>query len=217
MTHPTDQPLPLPVSADVVDLPTVARLYYGGSSTRRYRRASTLPGPGEPLMFASTAREYMRRRDAMWSAHVAAERERWAAELSRLRADNENLRSVMIAAAEEILEHWDAHCDADGYGPANLMHRLEAGIPSEYGYKAGDFARLRAEVEELRQRFRTYSFGQVVRLSDPEMKATVDAIKRRIKEEPGFGKALLQSAGILDAKGGFAEMYADAALTNRND
>lgn len=82
---------------------------------------------------------------------------------------------------------------------------------------AAELARLRAEVEELRQRFRTYSFGQVVRLSDPEMKATVDAIKRRIKEEPGFGKALLQSAGILDAKGGFAEMYADAALTNRKD
>ena len=71
------------------------------------------------------------------------------AEVERLKRENANLRSVMIAAAEEIHEHWDAHCDSDGYGPANLMRRLEAGIPSEYAYKAGDFARMRAEVERL--------------------------------------------------------------------
>lgn len=58
--------------------------------------------------------------------------------------DNAKLRTVMIAAAEEISSHWDAHCDAEGYGPANLMHRLEEGIPSEYGYTAGAFAALKA-------------------------------------------------------------------------
>jgi len=66
-----------------------------------------------------------------------------ASELRRLHVDNENLRSVMIAAAEEISAHWDAHCDDEGYGPSNLMHRLEKGLPSEYAYKAGDFERLR--------------------------------------------------------------------------
>ena len=71
-------------------------------------------------------------------------------ELERLRADGENLRTVMVAAAEEIHQHWEAHCDADGYGPANLMHRLEIGIPSQYAYKAGDFARLKEENERLR-------------------------------------------------------------------
>lgn len=84
---------------------------------------------------------------------AAAELRRLAAveaERDRLRAENENLRTVMIAAAEEIHAHWDAHCDAEGYGPANLMHRLEKGIPAEYAYKAGDFQRLRAEVEALR-------------------------------------------------------------------
>jgi hypothetical protein len=55
------------------------------------------------------------------------------------------LKSVMIAAAEEISAHWDAHCDAEGYGPSNLMHRLEQGIPSQYGYTAGRFAELIAE------------------------------------------------------------------------
>ena len=54
----------------------------------------------------------------------------------------ENLKSVMVAAAEEISKHWDAHCDEEGYGPVNLLRRLEAGIPADYGYKAGDFYRL---------------------------------------------------------------------------
>lgn len=34
-------------------IPTVARLYYTGSPQRRYRRASTLDGPGEPLVHRS--------------------------------------------------------------------------------------------------------------------------------------------------------------------
>lgn len=72
-----------------------------------------------------------------------------AVELRRLHEENENLCSVMIAAAEEIAEHWDAHCDEEGYGPANLMHRLERGIPAQYGYKAGDFAELMEANKEL--------------------------------------------------------------------
>lgn len=65
-----------------------------------------------------------------------------------LQKDIEELKTVMIAAAEEIHEHWEAHCDAEGYGPANLMRRLEQGIPSEYGYTAGAFATLKACVLE---------------------------------------------------------------------
>ena len=67
-----------------------------------------------------------------------------ATDADALRRDNNNLRTVMIAAAEEIHAHWAAHCDAEGYGPVNLMHRLEEGIPSEYGYTAGAFAALKA-------------------------------------------------------------------------
>lgn len=72
-----------------------------------------------------------------------------SAEVERLREENANLRTVMVAAAEEISTHWDAHCDDAGCGPVNLMRRLEYGIPTEYGYKAGDFERLRARVAEL--------------------------------------------------------------------
>lgn len=69
--------------------------------------------------------------------------------VTKLRKENENLRTVMIAAAEEIHAHWKAHCDADGYGPANLMIRLEAGLASEYAYKAGDFERMRNRIASL--------------------------------------------------------------------
>lgn len=68
-----------------------------------------------------------------------------------LRNKIDSLKTVMIAAAEELHKHWDAHCDAEGYGPSNLMHRLEQGIPSEYLYKAGDFERLRQENMNLRK------------------------------------------------------------------
>lgn len=78
-----------------------------------------------------------------------------ALELRRLHEENEKLRSVMVAAAEEIHEHWDAHCDEEGYGPANLMHRLERGIAAEYGYKAGDFARLASANHELLESLQT--------------------------------------------------------------
>ena len=72
-----------------------------------------------------------------------------AADIERLKADNANLRTVMLAAAEEIHAHWDAHCDAEGYGPANLMRRLEDGIPAEYGYTAGAFAAQRERITSL--------------------------------------------------------------------
>lgn len=71
-----------------------------------------------------------------------------AAEIERLRTENAHLKTVMVAAAEEIHAHWEAHCDVEGYGPANLTRRLEEGIPSEYAYTAGDFERLRKRLEE---------------------------------------------------------------------
>lgn len=63
------------------------------------------------------------------------------------------LRQVMVAAAEEIHEHWKAHCDEEGYGPANLMRRLEQGIAVCYpGYTIGAFQKLENKVEMLNRR-----------------------------------------------------------------
>jgi hypothetical protein len=67
--------------------------------------------------------------------------------IKRLAAERDAFATTMVAAAEEIHEHWDAHCDAEGYGPANLMRRLEEGIPSQYGYTAGAFAELKQRAE----------------------------------------------------------------------
>lgn len=46
------------------DLPVVARLYYTGYGSRRYKRASTRNGPGEPLTFTSVANEALQRERA---------------------------------------------------------------------------------------------------------------------------------------------------------
>lgn len=88
---------------------------------------------------------WLERGGANCQAHIDA-----AAELRRLHEENRKLKTAMVAAAEEISKHWEAHCDSEGYGPANLMHRLEEGIASEYGYTAGAFARLEAENARLR-------------------------------------------------------------------
>lgn len=71
------------------------------------------------------------------------------AEILRLRSENETLYTTMMAAAVEIHEHWDAHCDSEGYGPSNLMHRLERGIASRYGYDAKTVVDMQAKIAEL--------------------------------------------------------------------
>jgi len=73
-----------------------------------------------------------------------------AAQRDALKADIEKLRTVMFAAAVEITSHWDAHCDAEGFGPVNLVRRLENGFPSRYGYDAQTLVRVEKEVAALK-------------------------------------------------------------------
>jgi hypothetical protein len=40
-----------------------------------------------------------------------------------------------------------------------------------------------------------------LRLNDPEMKPTMDAIRKRIQADPEFSRQLLLKAGIVDAAG----------------
>ena len=56
-------------TAELGKVPAVARLYYTGVG-RRYKRASTRNGPGEPLCFVSLAEERIRQA-------VAMERAKW--------------------------------------------------------------------------------------------------------------------------------------------
>jgi hypothetical protein len=112
----------------------------------------TVPPPMPPLDGLENYLSDKLRRHEDLMRHVPEMREpielrEWLAALASMRADNANLRTVMVAAAEEIHAHWDAHCDAEGYGPASLMRRLEEGIPAEYGYTAGTFASLQARLD----------------------------------------------------------------------
>ena len=63
--------------------------------------------------------------------------------------DIANLHTVMMAAAVEITEHWGAHCDSEGYGPSNLVRRLENGYPSQYGYDADTVVRQDKRIADL--------------------------------------------------------------------
>lgn len=69
--------------------------------------------------------------------------------IAELESEIKNLHTVMMAAAVEITEHWDAHCDREGYGPANLVRRLENGYPEQYGYDAQTMVRQDKRIAEL--------------------------------------------------------------------
>ena len=115
------------------------------------------------------------------------ERYEAAAELRRLHEENARLKTVMIAAAEEIAEHWDAHCDEEGYGPANLMHRLEKGIPAQYGYKAGDFAELMEANKELLKALQIFlrDYTAVYDVGDLEMQPALHQANIAIAKHGG--------------------------------
>jgi len=62
-------------------------------------------------------------------------------------------RQTMIAAAEELSAHWQAHCDAEGYGPQNLERRLLAGIKAGYdGYSVGAWSEMKSAIKDFEQR-----------------------------------------------------------------
>jgi hypothetical protein len=68
------------------------------------------------------------------------------AALSRATAaeeENERLRSLCLDAAKEIDEHWDAHCDAEGAGPCNLVSRLRGRTGGGGGW---EYAQLKAQL-----------------------------------------------------------------------
>lgn len=83
---------------------------------------------------------------------VAEEIKKGEKENAELKQEIKILHTVMMAAAVEITEHWASHCDSEGYGPVNLVRRLENGIASEYGYDAKTLLALHEKNDELKQR-----------------------------------------------------------------
>jgi hypothetical protein len=52
-------------------------------------------------------------------------------EIASLRFEIRKLKSMCKAAADEIDSQWEHHCDKDGYGPVNLMGRLEGKMKAD--------------------------------------------------------------------------------------
>lgn len=66
-------------------------------------------------------------------------------------AEIERLRTLLVAGAEELAEHWDKHTDVEGYGPQNLLLRMEQRLKGFYpGYSPGEWKKLKDKNEQLR-------------------------------------------------------------------
>jgi len=51
--------------------------------------------------------------------------------IQELKTQNRKLRSMCKAAASEIGEVWESHCDHMGNGPVDLMARLDGKLPPD--------------------------------------------------------------------------------------
>lgn len=83
---------------------SVARLYITGSSSRRYRRASTLSGPGEPLVLRAEVEREFARIEALVSGLVTAPR--WLPVAGAPRDGTPVLLRVREVLAREDLALW---------------------------------------------------------------------------------------------------------------
>ena len=114
------------------------------TQAKQFLILSSLQSGTEMVVRAEHCAQMEKERDAA-RAELAAANAR-IAEQAREIAD---LKTVMVAAAEEIAKHWQAHCDAEGYGPSNLLRRLEEGLTGGgyYGYTSGAFSDLRCALD----------------------------------------------------------------------
>lgn len=57
-------------------------------------------------------------------AAVTLERDSAREKVEELKQEASRVRAMCKAAAQEIQEHWEAHCDPEGHGPQTLMNGL---------------------------------------------------------------------------------------------
>ena len=111
-----------------------------------------------------------------------------------LRGEVADLHTTMMAAAVEIQEHWAAHCDEEGYGPANLMHRLERGIASQYGYRAETLVRLESQRDQHARRI-----GELEAALEFACKALAQVTSSDGSGHADIAVSVLRMAGTKDA------------------
>jgi hypothetical protein len=76
--------------------------------------------------------------------------------IDSLREENERMKTTLVAGAELIKENWDKLCDEDGYGPQNLLLRMDGTLSTSgySGYSAGNFAKQGARIAQLESALR---------------------------------------------------------------
>jgi hypothetical protein len=89
--------------------------------------------------------------------------------------------STGAAAADEIEAFWSAHCDADGYGPVNLVRRLR-GKPQNYGTPM-EVAVAKAKDEE-RKRALDIIHAAIAQSTEAELIAALRALAEDVSGEP---------------------------------
>lgn len=107
--------------------------------------------------------------------------------LGKLERENSNFKTVMIAAAEEIKRCWQAHCDEKGYGPQNLLHRLEKGIPAQYGYTAGAFEKLQSQLSSLKEENKRLEKAEVLWFEENvKLREEIENLQPAVLESDAF-------------------------------
>ncbi len=119
--------------------------------------------------------------------------------IAELREEISDLHTTMMAAAVEIQDHWQAHCDEEGYGPANLMNRLERGIAAQYGYTAQTVVQIEAERNTLRQQLaeRDAEILEQCRLNGMGAERELKLIAQRDRLAELLRQAMLKMAYML--------------------
>ena len=104
-------------------------------------------------------------------------------------------RSTRAAAAQALVSS------------GNASTAPQAGAAPQHKHKAAVAPRSAPQTALKTATAESASSGRIVRLSDPEMRGFIEDIKHRIKTEPGFGRSLMRSAGILTPSGKLAKKY----------
>lgn len=125
------------------------------------------------------------------------------AKIKALEGEIANLHTVMMAAAVEITEHWDAHCDAEGYGCTNLVRRLENGYPEQYGYDANTMVRMDTQIAELQEKLtlcqlhnKHLRFAVESLIDGADVSPIVDKYQFKLSEAVNAGRKLLLSTSL---------------------
>lgn len=112
-----------------------------------------------------------------------------------LRDENERLRTTLVAGAELIKENWSKLCDEEGYGPQNLLLRMDGTLnTSGYpGYRAGEFERLQQEVETLKKQYNDLGVKfdkEMERLHerDEDMRSERDSLREQLDKAKSEAK-----------------------------